>query len=281
MTKRITCGKFPAFTLVELLVVVAIIALLVSILMPALGQAREVTKTVVCSSQLRQFGLAWALYGEDNNDKSMRYATTTAERLGGDFWFYKLAPYFNAKDFDADNQKDNRRGVMKIMKCPTTKPWSDQFGSNLGFGGAKMDWRWPLNGSSDTNIEGSYTVNGWMLDTDPALLPTEADKFYKTLSEARNDVPLLADGGWPDARPRPSDVAYSSFLVGVQGRAMREGYGLSAAVNLARLALARHGRAINILFKGGHVTNVPLEEIYNYQWHKGFDPIQSLDLPEK
>ena len=55
------------FTLVELLVVVAIIALLVSILLPALGQAREQARLVVCLSNLRQVALGALAYESDND----------------------------------------------------------------------------------------------------------------------------------------------------------------------------------------------------------------------
>jgi len=58
----------PGFTLVELLVVMAIIALLLSILMPALGKARSLTKRLVCANNLRQIDLAIRLYLNNNDD---------------------------------------------------------------------------------------------------------------------------------------------------------------------------------------------------------------------
>ena len=79
-----------AFTLVELLLVVAVIAILAGLWLPVLSRSRQTAQRIRCASNLRQLSLAAQMYWDDNNGNAFRYRG--AGTPGGDlYWFGWLA----------------------------------------------------------------------------------------------------------------------------------------------------------------------------------------------
>ena len=115
MTRR------SAFTLIELLVVISIIALLIGILLPALGNARAAARSIACLSNMRQFGVAHALYASEYKDAILPpQVDANLTNLGGSnivIWYELLADTMVQAKRDTTTG-DRSEFIVETFTCP-------------------------------------------------------------------------------------------------------------------------------------------------------------------
>jgi prepilin-type N-terminal cleavage/methylation domain-containing protein len=124
-----------AFTLIELLVVISIIALLIALLLPALGAARESANQVLCASREKQLALAVIVYAEDNEEYFPTSELPTAIH-GSTYW--PAAVYDYAPDLELyrcsvrggaapDFGSYNANGYWWMFSLPAVSPTHERF----------------------------------------------------------------------------------------------------------------------------------------------------------
>ena len=113
------------FTLIELLVVITIISILASMLLPALGKAKEKAITIYCAQNLHEMGLAMMMYGDDYNDR-LPVSETPILTPGRGGWFNLPTPWTVALQSDYQN--------TNILRCPAFSSKYRQSGFNYFMG---------------------------------------------------------------------------------------------------------------------------------------------------
>ena len=233
--------KQNGFTLIELLVVIAIIALLLSILMPALTKVKEQARAVVCKANLRQWGLMYSMYANDNK------GSLPVGWNGGTMWMTDLLAYYD--------------GVSDLCLCPSAKQLIPQTGSSWWLEAGEFTGWGDLEGEY-----GSYGANGWghnVLNQGGTYPIPEARQGYywrKMIDVSMPDtVPLLGGCKWDGTEPTENDAPPAT-----RGETLGTG-------GMADFCIDRHGGGPNMLFMDTSARKVGMKELWRLRWHREWD----------
>ncbi len=248
------------FTLIELLVVISIIALLIGILLPALGSARATARNASCLVNQRSLGVSWTAYAVDhkgNNLPSFQNTRTGPGDSGPGYnWAITIQDYL-------DNSEE------EIVLCPETELPVLPGGSGCGsretvFGTAKNSYQVGVNSfhsGMDEPIIGSYGMNNWVEGLGTNTIRT-GDNFMHRMDDSRepSNTPVFVEAIWDDigwaldSHTLPSDLLTPD----------------PTSEWIQRACLDRHNEAVTSSFFDGSARLVPVVELWSLKWHRGF-----------
>ncbi len=256
--------KRSCFTLVELLIVIAIIALLMAISIPSLQKSRQQARTVLCGSNIRQLFIGLAMYETENGTLPHAfdnthgfppldgYAGFAAFDRQGWWWFNYMDDYFSKS-----------KGKKQILWCPSRRLKNSQL--------------------SDDILCGNYGVNQSLsLCKDSQGRKSRAEFIGMPFNT--NDIPhsaqtlLIVDSGYSiinwwhaaDIPPGPlnsssiEDMAYIPGLEINRNKTLRPGQEQDALNS-------RHpNKTVNVGFADGHVVRRKAQELFVEKTAEGY-----------
>jgi prepilin-type N-terminal cleavage/methylation domain-containing protein/prepilin-type processing-associated H-X9-DG protein len=232
------------FTLIELVVVIAIIAVLMSILMPVLGRVKRDARAILCQANLRQWSAIYTMYADDNQSRLPSWKD--AGYVCWPLLLDELWPY--------------HRDTHEMFLCPMArKPEEENLepGSSQ-HGGPFTAWSL-FNRKNNLRVNCSYGQNIWaQYLSENEVSKSEAGKYWRTVSsKGAGNIPLILDSAswWAHtpkhSAPPPFEDRWTSGS-------------LFSCIN-------RHNGSVNGLFMDWSIRKVDLKELWTLKWHPKFD----------
>lgn len=243
--------RLRAFTLIEMLLVVSIIALLIALLLPTLRRAKREAHAAACLSNLHQLHGAQVAYSGDHMGR-----TKWLSHGGNNYWHHSLSPYLGDPTYKNNPNLGQWKSTMTVLTCPLAV--RDPVG---GFGSADIVWNWGGGG------QGSYGANLWLFphyteyDNDFRFPDTS---FYSRLGNAGATTPLYGDSNWIGSWPLAVDTVPPSLY---WGYAVHE-----IGFFMGRFSIDRHDRTIQLVFADGSARRVGLANLWKLEWHRSYQP---------
>ncbi|MBL8764600.1 MAG: DUF1559 domain-containing protein [Phycisphaerae bacterium] len=252
-----------AFTLIELLVVIAIVAILIAILLPALGSARQAARGTLCLSNLRQLGLGWHIYADNNRDAMVPARAADAGGGTGNpanwyevgnglkfrpTWIVRLGQYTGVYAFNEPKTDDGRQDFDNdVFVCPSVPQYRDErnacYGYNYLF----------LGNARITNGQFHYFPIKISTVNNPSMTVMGGDSLGTAASFAEDARTAYENNGRTE-----SAVCNEGFSMDPP-RLTASGDRSSAPFRNG--PAARHSKRVNTMFTDGHGATLSVDDL--------------------
>ena len=219
--------KKKGFTLIELLVVITIIAILASMVLPALAKAKSKIKSINCISNQKQLILGWQIYCDDNvgimmpgrfadfgggiNNQANIYDVRNGKKVRPR-WIAIMGSHIGLYAFNSPELANDRQNYDgKVYICPSVPLWTDERNSSYGYnhqflGNARMGnglfYNFPVKQASLSSLS-STVVFGDSIGTAAGFAAASRLPYQND----GKDVSALGNHAWVLDPPRLTDAS--------------------------------------------------------------------------